>query len=296
MTRKSQTAVILCMGMLLSLLISSCGGLKKEQVQKQTDTVDAQAQAAVEAGEFQKAIDFHGEAFQKQPQDPAVVSGYIQRLESIKNRGDQAFEKKDFKSAGNIYEILAKNWVRFADFSQCFSFDKTFLEKKIKTCRCLFAEEQLPAYLKAGEFRRAVEVSREIYQKYSRDPAIQKCYIRTLESIKSAGDQAFKRKDFGLAGCVYEVLLRNISSTKQLNGIFSFNQESLTAKLGSCRKILFQNGLEQYRSGNLNQAIALWKSILVFDPENQEIRKAVDMATLQVKNLKDAKQKKKPAD
>jgi hypothetical protein len=59
--------------------------------------------------------------------------------------------------------------------------------------------------------------------------------------------------------------------------------------MGNCKKFLFENGLQQYRSGNLNQAISLWKSILVFDPENQEIKKAVDMASLQSKNLQKAK-------
>ena len=289
MTRDSQKRVILCLGIFLSLFLSSCGWSKKEQAQKQTDYVDRQAQAAVEAGEFQKAIDLHGEICQKHPQDPAVLSGYIRTLEAIKGRGDQAFEEKDFKLAGNIYEVLAKNWLRFADFSQSFSFNRTFLEKKIKSSRCLFTEEQLSSYLKTGDFRKAIDICREIYQKYPRDPTVQRGYLRTLESIKNTGDRAFERRDFGLAGNAYELLLKNIPSVKQLNGTFSFDREGLTAKVRNCKKILFQNGLEQYRSGNLNQAIALWKSILAFDPENQEIKKAVDMATLQFNNLQNTK-------
>jgi tetratricopeptide (TPR) repeat protein len=285
MIKDLQKKVILPLGIFLFLSLSSCGWLKTEQVQKQTDYVDKQAQTKLEAGEFQKAVDLHREIYQKYPQDPAVRSSYIRTLESIKSRGDRAFEKNDFKLAGNIYEILARNWVYFADFSQCFSFNKNFLEKKIKTCRCLFIEEQLSSCLKAGEFRKAIEICREIYQKYPQDPTVRSSYIRTLESIKTSGDRAFERGDFALAGCVYEILLKNISSVKHLNGSFSFNREGLTAKIRNCKKILFENGLEQYRSGNLNLAISLWKSILAFDPENQEIKKAVDMATLQFKNL-----------
>jgi hypothetical protein len=74
-----------------------------------------------------------------------------------------------------------------------------------------------------------------------------------------------------------------------LNGSLSFNREGLTARIRDCEKILFEKGLEQYRSGNLNQAISLWKSILVSDPENQEIKKAVDMASRQFRNLQKAK-------
>ena len=305
MRRDFQARIILSMGVLLLLLLSSCSSLKKEQEQKQadygdrrarietgagefqkaTDYVDWQAQKEIRAGEFQKAIDLHREIYQKYPKDPKIRSGYITALESIKRLGDQAFERNDFRSAGMIYEILAKNWVHFGNFSQSFSFNKDFLEKKIKTSRYLFTEEQLSSSLKAGDFRKAIEIYRETYQKYPLDRTVQSGYVRSLELIKSGGDRAFERRDFAVAGYVYESLLKNISSVKHLNGTFSFDREELTSRIRNCKKILFQNGLEKYRSGNLSQAISLWKSILVFDPENEEVKKAVDIATLQLKNL-----------
>ena len=277
------------MGIFLLLSLSSCGWLKREQVQKQTDYLDKQAQIELEAGKFQRAIYIYKEVYQKYPQDPSVRSGYIKTLESIKSCGDGAFERNDFKLAGNIYEILVRNWVHFSDFSQSLSFKKNFLEKKIKTSRCLFIEEQVSSHLKAGEFRKAIDICKEIYHKYPQDPTVRSGYIRTLESIKGGGDRAFEKSDFALAGYVYGLLLKNYSSVGRLNGSLSFNREGLTARMGNCKKFLFENGLQQYRSGNLNQAISLWKSILVFDPENQEIKKAVDMASLQSKNLQKAK-------
>ena len=289
MTKGLQKRVILSMGIFLLLSLSSCGWLKREQVQKQTDYLDKQAQIELEAGKFQRAIYIYKEVYQKYPQDPSVRSGYIKTLESIKNSGDGAFERNDFKLAGNIYEILVMNWVQFSDFSQSLSFKKNFLEEKIKTNRCLFIEEQVSSHLKAGEFRKAIDICKEIYQKYPQDPSVRSGYIKTIESIKSRGDRAFEKSDFALAGCAYEILLKNVSSVGRLNGSFSFNREDLTVRIKDCKKILFENGLEQYRSGNLNQAILLWKSILVFDPENQEIKKAVDMASLQFRNLQKAK-------
>jgi len=299
MTKDFQKRVILSLGFFLLLFLSSCGWLRKEQVQKeqgqkeqtqkQTDDVYEQAQIELEAGKFQKAIDLCKEIYQKYPQDPTVRSDYIKTLESIKSSGDGAFERNDFKLAGNIYEILVRNWVHFSDFSQSLSFKKNFLENKTKTSRCLFTEEQVSSHLKAGEFRKAIDICKEIYQKYPQDSTVRSGYIKTLESIKSSGDGAFKKSDFALAGCVYGLLLKNYSSVGGLNGSLSFNREGLTLRIGDCKKILFEKGLEKYRSGNLNQAISLWKSILVFDPENQEIKKAVDMASLQSKNLQKAK-------
>jgi hypothetical protein len=44
--------------------------------------------------------------------------------------------------------------------------------------------------------------------------------------------------------------------------------------------------LSQYREGNIGNAISLWKSILAFDPGNKSIKKSIDTATTQLKNLK----------
>ena len=289
MTKDFSPKVILFIGIFLFLFLSSCSWLKKEQVQRQTGHKAEQAQLELEGGDFQKAIDVYKEIHQQYPQDPTVQISYIKTLESIKSSGDQAFERKNFELAENIYEILTKNWLHFADLSHSLSFKKNSLGIKIITCRSLIGEKQAWLYLEVGDFQRAIDVYKEIYQQYPQDPKVRRSYTKILESIKSSGDQAFKRSDFVLAGCIYQILLKNFSSFNHLSSSFSFKSEDLTKKIKSSKKVLFENGLKQYRSGDLNQAISIWKGILAFDPENQEIKKAVDMAILQSKNLKEAK-------
>jgi len=289
MTKNLRKNVALCLWIFSFLFLSSCGSSKREQIQRDTDHGTGQAEMEVEAGRFQRAIDICTEIYQKYPQDPTVRSGYIRTLESIKNSGDRAFERKDFETAADIYEILAKNWSHFSDLSLSLSFKRGLLGEKVKTSRCLFVRGQVPSYLKAGEFQRAIDMCKEIHQKYPRDLTIRRDYVRTLESIKSSGDRAFDRGDFALAGSVYEILLKHVSSVTHLNGSSPFNRETLTARIKTCKKNLFENGLEQYRSGNLDQAISIWKGILAFDPGNQEIKRVVDMATLQLQNLQKIK-------
>ncbi len=289
MIKDLQRRAVLCSWIFLFLFLSSCGSSKREQIQRDTDHGSGQAQMEVEAGRFQRAINVCREIYQKYPQDPAVQSGYIRTLESIKNIGDRAFERKDFEMAGNIYEILAKNWSHFDDLSPSLSFKRSFLGEKVKTSRCLFVRGQVPSYLKAGEFQRAIDIYKEIYQKYPQDSAVRSGYIRTLESIKNNGDRAFGKGDFVLAGWVYEILLKHVSSVNHLNGSYSFDRDGLTAKIKTCKKNLFENGLEQYRSGNLDQAISIWMGILTFDPGDQEIQRVVDRATLQLENLQKIK-------
>jgi outer membrane protein assembly factor BamD (BamD/ComL family) len=147
------------------------------------------------------------------------------------------------------------------------------------------AIQQAQTNLNGGDFRGAIDAYKEIYQKYSNDPVLQGEYIRTLESIKKSADRAFGKGDFPQAGRAYEILLRNYSSQKEFHPFLSYNREILGRKLEACKKVLFERALRQYRYGNLNQAISVWKSILTFDPENQEIKRIVDIATVQIENL-----------
>jgi len=289
MTTNLPRKAVLCLWIFWSLSFSSCGLLKREQTQGPTDQAASQVQMEIEAGRFQRAIDIYDGLLRKYPQDSAVRSGYIRTLESIKGRGDRAFEKNNFETAHNIYEILARNWSRFADLGPSLSFNKGYLGKKAKASMCLFVTGQVSSHLKAGELQRAVDLSKDFYQKYPQDPDVRSRYIQALETIKINGDRAFEKGDFALAGLAYELLLKHVSSVAPLNGSSPLNKEALTAKIRTCVKNLFEGGLERYRSGNLDQAILIWKGILAFDPGNEEVKRVVDRASFQLKNLQNTK-------
>ena len=69
----------------------------------------------------------------------------------------------------------------------------------------------------------------------------------------------------------------------------SWGIKILEDRVQNCKTFLYEKALDQYRSGNLSDATAIWKSILEFDPENAEIKKAVDTATIQLRNLEKMK-------
>jgi len=77
MTKEVQRKLLLFLGIFLSLSLSSCARLAREQTPRQMGDAAMQAQLELEAGKFQKAIDIQKEIYQKYPQDPRVRSGYI---------------------------------------------------------------------------------------------------------------------------------------------------------------------------------------------------------------------------
>jgi len=275
--------VWISLSILLLLSLSSCGWGKRIQLKSTL----SEAEQDLMSGDFQKALDAYQFAFQKHREDGEILNSYIGAIESIKTIGDGAFERKDFAQAQIIYDLLLKNFPRFSEFDSRLSFERNLLIKRLGLSRALGVEKQGQSCLKRGDVQKAIDIYRDFHLQYPWDTIVRDRYIRILESIKGRADAAFRNNDLGPAGWTYKILLKNYPS--HLARLLSYNNELLDAKIESCRKILFENGLEQYRFGNLPQAVSIWRSILTFDPENQEIKKAVDIAILQSKNLEKAK-------
>ena len=174
-----------------------------------------------------------------------------------------------------------KHWPNLKEFSHTLSFNNKVLEKNVALCAALLAEKQSRSFLERGDFKRALETHKEVYQRFPQNSVVENGYLRMLELIKRRADQMFNKKDFAAAGSLYALLIKTVpnSITRKLD------MKTLNQRMKTCQKSLFESGLERYRSGDLNDAISIWKSILVFDPDHRETKKALDMAMLQLKNL-----------
>jgi tetratricopeptide (TPR) repeat protein len=273
--------VLIFFSILLLLSFSSCGYVKRTQVKSASD----EAHQELRSGDFQKALDTYQLAYKKYPKDSEMLKNYIETIESMKAQGDEAFGRGNFAQAQITYDLLLKNFSRFSDFANLLSFKKNFLVTRLKMSRMLPAEKQARSYLKSGDVEKGIDIYRGLIQQYPWDTTVRNGYVSLLESIKGQADLEFERKDFAQAGRTYRILFKNYSSLNHLNRFLSYNAGLLNTRIETCRKILFEDALEQYRSGNLGQAVSIWRNILTFDPENLEVNKATDKAILQIRNL-----------
>ena len=140
-------------------------------------------------------------------------------------------------------------------------------------------------YIDAGEYQKAIDVYNVEYRKHPHDQALIRDYVKSIENIKSAADKAFDKEDFASAGRNYSVLLKNYSHFKGFGKKRSFNSTQLNEKLNYCKKALFKQGFQEYRKGNLIEAIALWEDLLAIDPQNTDIKESLRTAKLQQENL-----------
>ncbi|HEX9021550.1 MAG TPA: hypothetical protein VF903_09835 [Nitrospirota bacterium] len=147
---------------------------------------------------------------------------------------------------------------------------------------------QTQAFMTAGEYKKALDLYSSAYDKYHYR-GMRGGYARTGEQIRNAADAAYQRRNFAEAGNIYTVLFESGITTRDFAPSLSFDDDYLTRQGQASSKALTEIGLMKYREEKLEEAIAIWKKVLLFDPENKGVRNAIDTATMQLQKLKSIK-------
>lgn len=270
---------------LLTMLLVSCAPQKKEAFNQTT----MQPQQHIVKGNYQKALDFYIVACEQYPDDEILLENYMITVIKVKKIGDMALETENFVTAIKIYSVLLRNYSHFAKFNQSLSFTKNSLRNKLRISKINMSERQSRQYLEAGNFEKAINSYLAFYREYPNDPVLLTNLINIILDMKFLAEIAISKEDFDSAGRIYYALFKNYKHFSKFYKSHSLPKEFLEKELANCRVQLTKKGLEQYREGNLAEAIAIWKGILKFDPDNQQIKKAIETANTQLKNLKKKK-------
>ena len=149
--------------------------------------------------------------------------------------------------------------------------------------------KQAQAQFALGRSKHALEIYSNAYEKYHHSTGLRRGYIKLGEQIKSAADTAYQSGDVSEAGNDYRVLLESGITTRDFAGTLSFDEDYLNRQINACSKVLMESGLMTYREERLEEAIAIWKKALTFDPDNRNIKNALETATSQLQKLKQIK-------
>jgi len=140
-----------------------------------------------------------------------------------------------------------------------------------------------------GDYQKTIDYFRRERRHRPHDQTLVKEYVKSLKEMKTAADRASQNEDFVHAGKAYNVLLRNYPHFKDFAQDLSFDKTQLNTGVRNCKTTLYNRGFQEYRAGKLNEAISLWQGYLTIDPRNSDIRKALNTAKAQQKNLQQAK-------
>lgn len=262
--------------------------VKQDKVLAKQDRVpveqlSAESELALAGGDYQKAMDVYKDPLAKNQKNEELIQSYIKTVELIKREADEALKQKKINQAINIYNILINNFADFSLFAGNLSFSAADLESGIKNSRMAGWEIEVKQKLKSGKYEEAFRIFHHAEKEYPGEKTLRNIFAAAVKEVKAAADQAYAAGDFALAGKLNGLLLKNMTLAKTYRIKTDFSQDDLVNTLKICSRSLTNLGLAEYRNGNLTGAIAFWESILVFEPENAEAKKAVQTARTQLK-------------
>ncbi len=267
---------------ILSLLYSGCATQKK--IPPEQALILPQQQ--LEAGEYRQAIAAFNSAYRAHPGEKAIQGAFVRCLERVRLSADQAFERKNYSLAEKTYSLLFENLPNFQDFKRMLSFSEKVLSDRIKDCRVGAAKGRARQAFEAGELGQALAEMQSLVQVYPGDTDMLTSLVSLGRDIKRTADLALAREDYIAAGKAFYALWKDYPLLEKTGAALPFSRIDLDDGIKTCRIQLTRKGLEQYRKGNLTEAIFLWQGLLAFDPDNVEIKKAVETAAEQLKKIK----------
>ncbi|MFO7980691.1 MAG: hypothetical protein R6V00_07660 [Candidatus Aminicenantes bacterium] len=280
--------LIVCLSFLFPL--SFCSSNKKEVVYISPQKEDVKQQESISPnlppGDFQEAIEAYSTAHQKNPDNKIILEDYIRTLEEFKLSADKAFDEGNYLLANNRYYILSKNFSRFESFQKSLSIDLETIRMRMRECLVKRIEIQVAEALQHSDYSLAIEAYQNALRAYPNDAYLTSQLAQTATVINNESEKALERKDFAAAGKVSFLLLKNFAWLQDSISSLSFSKSSLENNIQNCTSQLTKKGIKLYREGELKKAIAVWKDILEFDPENVQIKKALANAQEQLAKIK----------
>jgi len=114
-------------------------------------------------------------------------------------------------------------------------------------------------------------------------------YILAVNGLLEVGTDAYSSGDYAVAARTFKVVLNAYPVEPSLRDRVSHDPKRIRALLEACVNRMMEQGLEEYRRGNLESAISKWKVLLAVRPGHQEAKKALDTATIQLQTLQGMK-------
>ena len=148
----------------------------------------------------------------------------------------------------------------------------------------LFAEGMTA--LQEGGHERALELFSAAWQEKPGHAGVVREFDGALLALKKNGDAAYAQGKWEDAGKRWMGTLRFITHPAANSRDYPFTRSEVRAKVDHLSASLLEKALLQYRKGNIQAAIADWKTILAYDPANEEAVKSLNTATTQLEQLK----------
>jgi tetratricopeptide (TPR) repeat protein len=142
------------------------------------------------------------------------------------------------------------------------------------------------AALKEGAYEHALEQFSAAWKEAPGYPGASEKFDEALLALKKTGDAAHTQGKLEEAGKRWMGTLRYLNSPVAKGKTYPFSRTDVQGQVDRLTAGLMEKGLLNYRKGDIPAAIAAWKTVLSYDPENEEAARSIRTASKQLENLK----------
>lgn len=147
-------------------------------------------------------------------------------------------------------------------------------------------KKRISTLITQKDFEGALEIIRSEIKRGRPEQAFASLHVESENGLLNQGIEFFRSEEYLSAGMVFRKAFSHMPPDGKVNENIIMSSENVSAYIERCSDILMEQGLMEYRQGNLDKALSIWEGILQFNPANERAKKAIDTARVQKKNLK----------
>jgi TolA-binding protein len=146
--------------------------------------------------------------------------------------------------------------------------------------------EKLADLIQNRDYSTAIDLIMVEMEKGKQETTYDEHYVASINGLIKSGMEYYADEDYGRAGIAFTKAIDNYPSSRSLTASIKLSSRQIKSYIKKLTDKLMGEGLKEYRSGNLGNAISTWREIIEYHPDHSEANKMIDITTIQMKNLK----------
>jgi tetratricopeptide (TPR) repeat protein len=155
----------------------------------------------------------------------------------------------------------------------------------------LESTEKLAYLIRKKNYSRALNLVNDEIDGGMKEVSYEDEYVAAINGMIDQGAQRQRSGDYENSGLIFSSVIEMYPNGKSLRSRVKEKPKKLKENIQLSSEKLMEEGLSEYREGNLGNAIKIWRKILRFNAGYGEAEKAIETATVQLNNLKSLQDK-----
>ncbi len=146
--------------------------------------------------------------------------------------------------------------------------------------------EKLADLIQNKDYSTAIDLIMVEVEKGKEETTYEEQYVASINGLIESGMEYYADGDYGRSGIAFTKVKDNYPSSRNLTTSIRSSSRQIKSYIKKLTDKLMGDGIKEYRSGNLGNAISTWREIIEYHPDHSEANKMIDITTIQMKNLK----------